>query len=94
MDPPGFCNRFHIHNFSEIVYVSFHEIRFHKLPFCPCLLHVHSLHIIIARSDKCISTFLNDRGHVAISGSAMGRVVFEATVRRRIVRRRDDNTIS
>ena len=44
-------------------------------------------------SQQFIGPILHPRGHVSVGRSAVGRVVFEAAVLRRIVRRRDDDPV-
>ena len=53
----------------------------------------HALDVGIGPAQQLIGAVLHPRRHVRIGGAAVGRVVLEAAVLRRIVRRRDHDAI-
>ena len=53
----------------------------------------HALHSSIVSAQQFVGAILHPARHVGIGRAAVGRIVFEAAVLRRIVRRRDDDAI-
>ena len=54
----------------------------------------NSLDPRITSSQQFVRTIFDPMSHVGISRAAIGRVVFEAAILGRIVRRRDNNAVS
>src|SRR5262249_17471623 len=53
----------------------------------------HALYTGILFSQQRVGTILDPLGHVGIGWTAIGWVILEATVLRRVVRRRDDDAV-
>src|SRR5271166_4971219 len=53
----------------------------------------NSLDPHVPRSQQFVRPVLDPAGHVGIGGAAVGRVVLEASILGRIVRRRDDDAV-
>ena len=53
----------------------------------------HALHPYISRAQQFVGAILNPARHVGIGRAAVGRVVLEASVLRRIVRGRNDDAV-
>ncbi len=53
----------------------------------------HALHAGIIPAQQFVCAILHPACHVGVGGAAVGRIIFEAAVFRRIVRRRDDNAV-
>lgn len=59
----------------------------------PDLLDWETPYVMQAASDKHVGLVLDPSGHAGIGGTAVRRIVLEATIPGRIVRRFDDDTI-
>ena len=57
------------------------------------LLERHALHARVVALQQFVRPLLHDVGDVGVGRAAVGRVVFESAVCRRIVRRRDDDAV-
>ena len=53
----------------------------------------HALHAAVAAPQQLVGPVLDPLGHVGVGRAAVGRVVLEAAVLGRIVRRRDDDAV-
>ena len=53
----------------------------------------HAFHAGIVAAQQFVRAILHPVGHVRVGRAAVGRIVFEAAVLRRIVRRRDDDAV-
>ena len=53
----------------------------------------HSLHVLVTGAEQDVRTILNPRGRVALSRATVGRIIFHPAIGRRIVRRRDDESV-
>jgi hypothetical protein len=53
----------------------------------------NSLHLAEIARQELVRTVLNPPRDVRVGGTAVGWVVFETAVARRVVRRRDDDTV-
>ena len=53
----------------------------------------YAFYIRIAFSQQFVGAVLNPLGHVGVGGTAIGRVILEAAILRRVVRRRDDDAV-
>ena len=56
-------------------------------------LEGHSLHTGIAVSQQVVSAVLDPLGHIGVGRPAIGRVVLEPAILRRVVRGSDDNAV-
>ena len=53
----------------------------------------HALHAVVSAAQQFVGPVLDPVRHVGVGGTAVGRVVLEAAVLGRIVRRRDDDAV-
>ena len=51
------------------------------------------LHPRVACAQQLVRAILDPARHVGIGGAAVGRIVLEASILRRVVRRRDDDAV-
>ena len=53
----------------------------------------NSFHLAIIFAQQPVGAILDPIGNIGISRATLRRIIFKATVRRRIVRRRDDDAV-
>ena len=86
-------NGIHIDDILQIVDIRHHEIlltggrRFHRL------LIRHALHAGVVGSQQIVGAVFDPASHIGVGRTAVGRVVLEAAVLGRIVRRRNHDSI-
>ena len=89
----GGANGFHVHDIFQIL-----DVRQNKIFLVRgCGLERggerHALHAGIISAQQFIRAILHPLGHVGVGRAAVGGIVFEPAVGRRIVRRRDDDAV-
>ena len=87
------ANRIHVEHAAEIAYVSIEKVMPVRGSGAPGLFERNSLHALEAAFQKRIGPGFDPSGDVVIRRPAVGRVVLEAAIVGRIVRRRDDNAV-
>ena len=69
------------------------DIRADQIPLMGEVARCDTFHVAVAVAQKFIRAILYPGGDIGIGGAAIGRVVLEAAVCRRIVRRRDHDSV-
>ena len=87
------ADRIHIEHTAEIAYVSIEKVMPVRGSGAPGLFVRNSLHALKPAFQKHIGPGFDPSGDFGIGRPAVGRVVLEAAIVRRIVRRRDDNAV-
>ena len=89
----GGADRIHVHDVSQILDVRLHKVLLVRVRRFDGRRERHTLHIGDIGFEQRVGAVLNPLGHVGVRGAAVGRVVLETPVFRRIVRRRDHNAV-
>jgi len=87
-------DRLDIDHVAEVPDVGPDEVVIMDVAGAACGCQVHAAHRLQPLGQDLIGAILDDLGHAGVRRTARGRVVLEAAIRRRIVRRRDHNAIS
>ncbi len=78
----GPCNRFHIDHVFEIFKIWSDQVDLGSGRSSHRLVEGHAAHILHSIGDDLIGAVLHPPGGTGVSGSAVGRVVFETAVLR------------
>ena len=89
----GLADRFHVDHGAEIGHVVSDEILLHDRRRRQRLRVGHAPDAAVAILHQRIGALLDPAGGIGVGRAAVRRVVFDAAVARRIVRRRDDDAI-
>ena len=81
----GGSDRFHIDHMAQIVDVREDEVFFLRCPGLAGRGEWHTLYVAIAAAEKAVGAVLDPRGYVGVGWTAVGRIVLEAAIFRRIV---------
>src|SRR6266849_8953220 len=85
---PGVLYRVQIEHLSQVLDILRYEIVAMRGGRAPGLIEQHSPHAVQAAFQEFVGFFLDERRDPALRGTAMRRIVLEAAVFRRVVRRR------
>ncbi|MNC27204.1 hypothetical protein D3C75_753690 [compost metagenome] len=83
----------HINDVHQPFDKRLHQILFLYVTACPGFIQRDAFYIFQTRGQQCVGAIFNHFGDVGISRTTIWRIVFDTTIFRRVVRRRDDDTI-
>ena len=89
----GAANRVHVDHVLQIPHVRQDEVFLVRGRRSERALERDPLHTVEPCAQQLVGAALHPGGDVGVGGAAVGRVVLEAAVLRRIVRRRDDDPV-
>ncbi len=91
---PGRADRVHVDDFAQIVDIGANIIVRVRTGGFDRRCVGDALHSRIVRFEQLIGPPLDNAGDVGVGRAAVGRIVFEAPILGRIVRRRDDDAVA
>ena len=90
---PRAANGIHVDHMAQVVDIGKHEVALMGRVLAHGGLQRQPLHVRIAVAQQRVGAILDPSGDIGIGRPALGRVVLEAAVLRRIVRGRDDDAV-